>query len=193
MVAMHFREHPEVAGLLALLLLQHARHDARTDSQGHPVTLDQQRRDQWDQDMIQQGLALLDRALRHKRPGPNQIQAAIAAVHARAPRFEETDWAEIETLYRFLERHRPSPIVTLNRAVAVVELNGAQAGLDLLATIEDTAEMKNYHHFHSAQAAFLKLLGRQPEALAAYERALALTDNEPSKVFIRARMHELGA
>ena len=190
-VATHFRRDPEVAGLLALMLLQHARHEARTDAQGRPVPLDRQLRDRWDQNMIRQGLALLDRALRHKRPGPNQIQAAIAAVHARADRFEDTDWAEIETLYRFLERYRPSPIVTLNRAVAVAELNGPQAGLDLLTTIEHAPEMLNYHHFHAAQGALLMLLGRDSDASDAYQRALALTDNEPSKAFIRVRMNEL--
>ncbi|MCZ6710282.1 MAG: sigma factor-like helix-turn-helix DNA-binding protein, partial [Gammaproteobacteria bacterium] len=192
-VARHFRDHPETTGLLALMLLQHARYLARTDALGNPVPLDRQHRDQWDSNMIQQGLALLENALRHKRPGPNQIQAAIAAVHARASTFQDTDWAEIETLYRFLERHRPSPIVTLNRAVAVAELNGPQAGLDLLATIQDTTQMRNYQPFHSARAAFLTSLGRVVEAKTAYQQALRLTDNKPARTFIRARMNELEA
>jgi len=192
-VTTHFAEHPEVPGLLALMLLQHARHAARTDSQGRPVPLDQQQRELWDQKMIAQGLTLLDKALRHKRPGPNQIQAAIAAVHARSAHFADTDWEEIETLYRFLERHRPSPIVTLNRAVALAELKGAQAGLDLLATIEDVPAMDNYHYFHAARASFLVTLGRKPDALAAYECALALTDNNPSQAFIRDRIEAIEA
>ena len=145
-------------GLTALLLLQHARTAARLDSDDEIIVLEDQDRRQWDRDMIVEGLALIEKARRHRRPGPYQLQAAIAAVHARAPQAAATDWSEIDQLYAALERMQPSPVVTLNRAVAVSKVQGPAAAL---AMIEPLAEpLGGYFHFFGLRGGLLMQLGR---------------------------------
>jgi len=133
----------------------------------------------------------VEKALWQKRPGPYQIQAAIAAVHSETAHAEDTDWAQIAELYRVLERHQPSPVVTLNRAVAVAKVQGAQAGVALLRTIETSPEMRHYHHFHAAMAALLSEDHQICGAIAAYERALSLTHNPSERAFIRKKISDL--
>lgn len=186
-----FRAEAEVTGLLALLLLQHARHQARVDSADNIIPLDKQNRGLWDQSAIAEGRVLVEKALRQKRPGPYQIQAAIAAVHGDAARAEDTDWTQIAELYRMLERHQPSPVVTLNRAVAVAKVQGTKAGIALLRTIEDSPEIQRYHHFHAALAALLAEDNQPGSAIAAYEKALSLTQNSSERAFIRKKISSL--
>jgi len=191
MLSCLFRAEAEVTGLLALLLLQHARHRARMDRAGNIVPLDEQNRTLWDYSLIAEGRALVEKALRQKRPGPYQIQAAIAAVHSEAARAEDTDWAQIAELYRVLERHQPSPVVTLNRAVAVATIQGVKAGIALLQTIERVPAMRRYHHFHAALAALLAEDNQPRGAIAAYEKALSLTRNPSEQAFIRRKISSL--
>ena len=134
-----FQTEPEIMGLIALLLLQHARAPARLDADGAIVLLEDQDRSLWDREMIAEGLALIDKAMRHRRPGPYQVQAAIAALHARAARPQDTDWAQIDLLYASLERLQPSPVVTLNRAVAVAKVRGPAAALEMIEPLADRA------------------------------------------------------
>jgi RNA polymerase sigma-70 factor, ECF subfamily len=177
---------PEVVGLLALMLLQHSRRDARTDETGDIVLLEDQDRARWDHAMIDDGLATLDRAIALGDPGPYQLQAAIAALHARAPRPEDTDWPQIAGLYGSLAAVAPSPVVQLNRAVAVAMADGPGAGLPL---IDDLAsELDGYHLFHSARADLLGRLGRLGEAADAYRRALDLATNPAERAFLRRRL-----
>jgi RNA polymerase sigma-70 factor (ECF subfamily) len=191
MLSRLFRTEAEVTGLLALLLLQHAHHRARVDSTGKIIPLDEQNRGLWDQSMITEGQALVEKALRQKRPGPYQIQAAIAAVHSETACAEDTDWPQIAELYHALERHQPSPVVTLNRAVAVAKVQGAKAGIALLRTLEDLPEIQNYHHFHAALAALLAADNQPGSAITAYEKALALTQNSSERAFIRKKISNL--
>jgi RNA polymerase sigma-70 factor (ECF subfamily) len=177
----------EVLGLEALLLLQASRTRARSGSDGELVLLDDQDRSLWDRDLIARGVALLDRALALRRPGPYQLQAAIAALHARAREPGETDWTEIALLYAELARLQPSPVVELNRAVAVAMAEGPAAGLELL----DDLPLERYHLFHSARADLLRREGRVDEARAAYERARELVTNEPERAFLSRRIAEL--
>ncbi len=184
-----FPAEPEIMGLAALLLLQHARAAARLDAEGSIVLLEDQDRGLWDRDRIAEGLALLEKALRHKRPGPYQIQAAIAAAHARAARPEDTDWAEIERLYGALERHQPSPVIALNRAVAVSKVNGPAAAL---AVVEPLAgPLAGYFHFHGVRGWLLKALGRADEARAAFDRAIALANTPAEAEQIRRHLDRL--
>lgn len=184
-----FPSEPEVMALLALMLLQHARADARFDADGAVVLLEHQDRSRWNQKKIAEGLALVDKAIRHRRPGPYQVQAAIAALHARAQRFAETDWAQIEQLYGTLERMQPSPVVTLNRAVAVSRSHGAA---DALALIEPLgSKLDGYFYFHGARGAFLKELGRHDEARIAFDRAIALANTPAEAAHIRAQIDQL--
>jgi RNA polymerase sigma-70 factor (ECF subfamily) len=181
-----FPGEPEIMGLLALLLLQHARTSARLDSDGEIVLLEQQDRGLWDRELIAEGLALLDKALRHRQPGPYQIQAAIAGVHAHAARAEDTDWREIEALYRALEQHQPSPVVTLNRAVAVSKVEGPAAAL---AMIEPLAEpLAGYFHYFGVKGWLLKELGRDAEARTAFNRAIALAHTPAEAAHIRQHL-----
>ena len=182
-----FRGEAEVEGLLALMLLHHSRRRARLDADGGIVTLDNQDRALWDKAAITEGCALAERALRRRRPGPYQIQAAIAAVHCSATKAEDTDWQEIASLYGALERHQSSPVVTLNRAVAVAKADGPEAGIALLRTLEDSPDMQRYSYFHGAVAALLAESGHAKDAAAAYDRALALTQNPSERAFIRSR------
>jgi RNA polymerase sigma-70 factor (ECF subfamily) len=184
-----FPTEPEIMGLTALLLLQHARAAARFDTGGNVILLDDQDRDLWNRAMIAEGLALIDKALRHRRPGPYQVQAAIAALHARAARPEETDWAQIELLYGMLERIQPSPVVTLNRAVAVAKVRGPA---EALAVIEPLAsKLSGYFYFHSARGKFLLELGRRQEARVAFDRAIALANTPAEAAHIREQLDRL--
>jgi RNA polymerase sigma-70 factor, ECF subfamily len=184
-----FQTEPEVMGLTALMLLQHARAPARFDAAGEIVLLEDQDRVLWDGKQIAEGLALIDKAMRHRRPGPYQVQAAIAALHARAARAEDTDWVGIDALYAALERMQPSPVVTLNRAVAVHKTRGAEAAL---AMIEPLApQLSGYFHFFGAKGAFLLQLGRKDEARAAFDRAIALANNPAEAAHIRQHLDRL--
>jgi RNA polymerase sigma-70 factor (ECF subfamily) len=180
---------PEIAGLLALMLLHHSRRAARTSEGGDLVLLEEQDRARWDQDMIDEGLAGLDGALLARRPGPYQLQAAIAALHARAPRPEDTDWPQIAALYGRLAELTPSPVVELNRAVAVAMADGPDRGLRLLEPL--TEDLGEYHLFHSARADLLRRLGRDAEAADAYDRALALARNPSERTFLERRIAEV--
>jgi RNA polymerase sigma-70 factor (ECF subfamily) len=182
-------DEPEAAGLLALMLLQHSRREARTATAGEVVLLEDQDRARWDRDMIDGGLSLLDATLARRRPGPYQLQAAIAALHARAPRPEDTDWPQIAALYGRLAEMAPSPVVELNRAVAIAMADGPERGLALLAPLE--RELGAYLHFHSARADLLRRLGRDDEATSAYRRALDLATNETERAFLERRVSEL--
>jgi RNA polymerase sigma-70 factor (ECF subfamily) len=184
-----FPAEPEILGLAALMLLQHSRSKARLDAYGAIVLLEDQDRGLWDRDRIAEGLALLDKALRHARPGPYQVQAAIAALHARAPRFEDTDWAEIEQLYAALERLQPSPVVSLNRAVAVSKLRGPAAALAMLDAL--AKDLPAYFYFFGVRGALLVDLGRPDEAREAFDRALALAKSPAEAAHIRLQIDRL--
>jgi RNA polymerase sigma-70 factor (ECF subfamily) len=184
-----FPGEPEILGLTALLLLQHARSRARLDADGAIVLLEDQDRRLWDPELIAEGLALLDKAVRHRRPGHYQVQAAIAAIHARAPRAEDTDWAEIEILYATLERLQPSPVVTLNRAVAVAKVRGPRAALDLIEPL--ATELAGYFYFFGLRGALLLKLGQDDEARVAFDRALALAHSPAEAAHIRMQIDRL--
>jgi RNA polymerase sigma-70 factor, ECF subfamily len=177
----------ETLGLLALLLLIDARRDARTDAAGLPVSLDDQDRSLWDRSMTAEGSATLDRALRLDRSGPYQIQAAIAAVHAEAPTFTATDWPQIAALYAALAAVDPSPIVTVNRAVAVAYAQGPDAGLMLLDPLAGDARLDRYQPLHAARAELLRRAGDPDGARAAYRRALELTANAAERAALARR------
>jgi RNA polymerase sigma-70 factor (ECF subfamily) len=186
-----FQTEPEIMGLTALMLLQHARARARFDADGAIVLLEDQDRSLWNRDMIGEGLALIDKAIRHNRPGPYQVQAAIAALHARAARPEETDWAQIDALYASLELMQPSPVVTLNRAVAVSKARGPA---EALAMIEPLAEaLGGYFYFYGARGAFLLQLGREAEARQAFDHAIALANTAAEASHIRLQIDRLTA
>jgi RNA polymerase sigma-70 factor, ECF subfamily len=180
---------PEIMGLAALLLLQHARADARFDSEGAVVLLEDQDRTRWNRRQITEGLALVDKALRHRQPGPYQVQAAIAALHARTARFADTDWSQIDLLYGTLERMQPSPVITLNRAVAVSRARGPDAALAMIEPL--AGKLSNYFYFHGARGAFLMELGRAEEARAAFDRAIALANTPAEAAHIRMQIDRL--
>ena len=184
-----FPAEPEMMGLLALMLLQHSRRNARFDDHGAPILLDEQDRTRWDARAIAEALAMLDKAMRHRRPGPYQIQAAIAAMHARAKRPEDTDWAGIEQLYVALERHTPSPVITLNRAVAVSKLHGAQVALDLIEPLVEP--LASYFYFHGLRGALLERLARHAEAREAFGKAIALANTPAEAMHIRQHLDRL--
>jgi RNA polymerase sigma-70 factor (ECF subfamily) len=184
-----FPSEPEIMGLLALMLLQHARAPGRFDSDGAVVLLDDQDRSLWDAGMIREGLALIDKAMRHRRRGPYLTQAAIAALHARARRAEDTDWAQIEQLYAALEQLTPSPVVTLNRAAAVSKAHGPEAALALIEPIG--ARLDGYFHFHGLRGALLMQLGRPGEARDAFGRAIALARTPADAAHIRMHLDRL--
>jgi RNA polymerase sigma-70 factor (ECF subfamily) len=186
-----FSNEPEVMGLLAMMLLQHSRTAARHDEAGAPILLDDQDRSQWNGKMIAEGLALVDKAMRHNRPGPYQVQAAIAALHSRAKAAADTDWTQIERLYAGLERLQPSPVVTLNRAVAVSKVDGPQAALDLIAPLEE--RLAGYFYFFGARGAFLLQLDRKAEARAAFDQAISLANTPAEAAHIRAHLDRLAA
>jgi RNA polymerase sigma-70 factor (ECF subfamily) len=184
-----FQAEPEIMGLTALLLLQHARAAARFDAQGAVVLLEDQDRGLWNAKMIAEGLALIDKAMRHRQPGAYQIQAAIAALHARARRAEDTDWVQIDLLYGALEALQPSPVITLNRAVAVSKSRGAQAALDMIEPL--APKLSGYFHFFGVKGGLLMQMGRHAEARAAFDRAIALANTAAEAAHIRMHLDRL--
>jgi RNA polymerase sigma factor (sigma-70 family) len=181
----------EVAGLLALMLLHESRRVARTSPAGELVLLEEQDRSLWNREQIAEGKALVERALALRRLGPYTLQAAIAAVHAEAPDAAATDWAQIVRLYDVLAHLEPSPVVELNRAVAVAMRDGPAAGLALIEGLLARGDLADYHLAHSARAGLLRRLGRTGEAAAAYRQALALTRQDPERRFLEDRLREL--
>ena len=175
--------------LTALMLLQQSRLAARFDTEGEAILLDDQDRSLWDGKLISEGLALVDKALRHNRPGPYQVQAAIAATHARAPSADQTDWAQIDHLYRALERMQPSPVVTLNRAVVVSKLEGPAAALAMIEPLENA--LSGYFYYFGARGFFLLQLGRDQEARIAFDRAIALANTPAEAAHIRRHLDRL--
>ena len=184
-----FQTEPEIMGLTALLLLQHARAPARFDADGQVVLLEDQDRSLWNGKQIAEGLALVDKAMRHRRPGPYQVQAAIAALHARAGKAQDTDWAQIDLLYGALERLAPSPVVTLNRAVAVSKVRGPAAALEMIEPLE--FRLSGYFHFMGVKGGLLLQLGRMAEARDAFDRAIALANTTAEAAHIRMHLDRL--
>jgi RNA polymerase sigma-70 factor (ECF subfamily) len=182
---------PEVAGLLALMLLHESRRGARTSPAGELVLLDAQDRSLWNRDQIAEGLGLVELTLSSRRFGPYTLQAAIAAAHAEAPRAAATDWDRIVGLYDVLARVDPSPVVELNRAVAVAMRDGPLAGLVLIDALLARGDLSDYHLAHAARADLCRQLGRTADARASYERALALTRQEPERRFLQRRLDKL--
>jgi RNA polymerase sigma-70 factor (ECF subfamily) len=183
-------DEPEALGLLALLLLTDARRRARLDAAGDLVPLEAQDRSQWDAVAIADGLDLLDAALRRGQPGPYQVQAAIAACHASAADAAATDWVEIAALYKELARMAPTPVIELNRAVAIGMADGPEAGLRLVDALEDSGALTGYHLLPATRADFLRRLNRRDEAAAAYRDALALTTNDAERRYLERRLAE---
>ena len=181
----------EAVGLLALMLLQASRQRARSDAEGNLVLLGQQDRSLWDRELIAEGCELVRLALASRAFGAYTVQAAIAAVHAEAVTAQETDWAEIVGLYDVLQRHWPSAVVALNRAVALAKRDGAQAGLDAVEAILAAGELRDYHLAHAARGEMHHQLGHVDEARAAWQQALALTRQEPERRHIERRLREL--
>jgi RNA polymerase sigma-70 factor (ECF subfamily) len=182
---------PEALGLLALMLLHESRRSARTSASGELILLADQDRTRWDRELIAEGGTLVDRALASRRIGPYTLQAAIAAVHAEAPAAAATDWPQIVGLYDVLMRAAPSPVVELNRAVAVAMRDGPMTGLALIDAILERGDLADYPLSHSARAALCRRLGKTGDARAAYERALALTQQAPQRRFLERRLAEL--
>jgi RNA polymerase sigma-70 factor (ECF subfamily) len=182
---------PEAVGLLALMLLHESRREARASADGGLVLLDQQDRSRWNAGLIAEGLALVERALSSRRLGPHALQAAIAAVHAEAPTAAATDWAQIVGLYDVLLKADPSPVIALNRAVAMAMRDGPAAGLALIDALLARGELAGYHLAHSARADLCRRLGKTAEAAAAYRTALGLVRQEPERRFIERRLAEL--
>jgi RNA polymerase sigma-70 factor, ECF subfamily len=191
-LVMELLPEPEVIGLLALMLLQESRRTARTSSTGDLILLEDQDRSLWNQEYIAEGRALVQQALLSRRFGPYTIQAAIAAVHSGATSAAATDWAQIVALYDVLSRAEPSPIVDLNRAVAVAMRDGPLAGLQLIDSILAHGDLANYHLAHAARADLCRRLGRTTDARESYQRALALVKQEPEHRFLERRLRELG-
>jgi RNA polymerase sigma-70 factor (ECF subfamily) len=183
---------PEAEGLVALMLLQESRRVARTAPSGDLVLLEDQDRSLWNRDQIAEGKALVEKALASRGVGPYTIQAAIAAVHAEAPTADATDWAQIVGLYDLLSQAAPSPVVELNRAVAVAMRDGPEAGLQRIDAILARGELSDYHLAHSARADLCRRLGRTAEARASYQEALNLARQEPERRFLQRRLAELG-
>ena len=184
---------PEVWGLLALMLLHDARRAARIDDRGRYVALDRQDRARWDRGRIREGLRALETALRLRRPGPYQLQAAIAALHVEAPTPEQTDWAQIAELYGALARLTPSPVIEVNRAVAVAFASTPAAGLALLGPLLQDATLDGYQPLHAAHAELLRRAGDRRGAEAAYGRAIALSRNTVERSELERRLDALRA
>lgn len=180
---------PEIIGLTALLLLQHSRSAARVDAKGEIVLLEDQDRGRWNRDLIAEGLALVDKALRHQRFGPYQLQAAIAGVHAQAPSAPETNWAEIDRLYALLEMVQPSPVVTLNRAVATSKVRGPDAALAMIEPL--ATPLAGYFHFFGVKGWLLRQLGKDEDARIAFDRAIALAHTPAEAAHIRSQLDKL--
>jgi RNA polymerase sigma-70 factor (ECF subfamily) len=184
---------PEAMGLLALMLLHESRRAARTSPAGELVLLNDQDRSVWNRDQIAEGSALVERALASRRFGPYSLQAAIAAVHANAVDAGDTDWGEIVGLYDLLLRVEPSPVVELNRAVAVAIRDGPAAGVALIDAILERGDLQDYHLAHAARADLCRRLGQAEQARASYRRAIALVRQEPERRFLERRLAELSA
>jgi RNA polymerase sigma-70 factor (ECF subfamily) len=184
-------DEPEARGLLALMLLHDSRRAARVDARGELVVLDEQDRSEWDATEIAEGVEQLDRALRRTQPGPYQVQAAIAACHATAPTAADTDWVEIASLYGALARMLPSPVVELNRAVAVGMADGPDAGLRLVDALAATGALRGYYLLPATRADFLRRAGRPAEASAAYREAIDQTQSETERRFLQRRLDEI--
>jgi RNA polymerase sigma-70 factor, ECF subfamily len=187
LLAVLMPDEAEVPGLLALMLLQDSRRDARTGPNGELILLEAQDRSLWNRDRIDEGLRILDRVLERRSPGPYQLQAAIAALHAGAATPSDTDWANIAALYAELERTTASPVVALNHAVAVAMHEGYGRGLELMEDLP----LDEYHLYHAARADLLRRLKRPAEAAVAYRRALELTESEPERRFLSGRLREV--
>ena len=185
------RPEPEVIGLLALMLLQESRRAARTSRTGELILLEKQDRSLWNREQIAEGVALVEKALRSRRFAAYTLQAAIAAVHAEAESAAATDWRQIVALYNQLARIQPSPVVHLNRAVAIAERDGPAAGLTHIDALLEHGELANYYLAHSARAELYRRLGRTAEARASYEKALGLTRQEPERQFLQERIRQL--
>jgi len=184
-------EEPEVTGLLALMLVQDSRRDTRVNSAGELITLEEQDRSLWDREEIEEGTRLVEAALRRRRPGIYQLQAAIAAVHANAPSSDTTDWAEIAALYRELAAISPTPVVALNRAVAVAMSEGWERGLSLMNTLGPSGSLDHYYLYHAARADLLRRLARNDEAAEAYRKAIDLATNDVERNFLKRRLASL--
>ncbi|MBZ9665095.1 RNA polymerase sigma factor [Pseudomonas sp. LMG 31766] len=184
---------PEVQGLLALMLLHESRRAARSGADGEVILLEAQDRGLWNRELIAEGEALVLQALHSRRFGPYSLQAAIAAVHAEAASLEQTDWPQIVGLYDELLRLQPSPVIELNRAVALAMRDGEQAGLEAIDRLLATGGLDGYHLAHAARADLLRRLGRSEQAIAAYRQALALAQQGPDRQFLQKRLEELGA
>jgi RNA polymerase sigma-70 factor, ECF subfamily len=182
---------PEVIGLLALMLLQESRRAARTSPAGELILLENQDRSLWNREQIAEGVALVEKALKSRRFGSYALQAAIAAVHAEAKSAAATDWRQIVALYNQLVRIQPSPVVHLNRAVAIAMRDGPEAGLRHIDAVLEHGELANYYLAHSARADMYRRLGRTAEARSSYEKALALTQQEPERQFLQERIRQL--
>jgi RNA polymerase sigma-70 factor, ECF subfamily len=182
---------PEIIGLLSLMLLQESRRAARTSPTGELILLENQDRLLWNREQIAEGVTLLEKALKSRRFGPYTLQAAIAAVHAQAESFAVTDWGQIVAIYDQLVRIQPSPVVQLNRAVAIAMRDGPEAGLTHIDAALEHGELANYHLAHSARADMCRRLGRTAEARSSYEKALALTQQEPERQFLQERIRQL--
>jgi RNA polymerase sigma-70 factor (ECF subfamily) len=182
---------PEVIGLLALMLLHESRRAARTSPAGELILLENQDRALWNREQIAEGLALVEKALKTRRFGPYTLQAAIAAVHAEAESAAATDWRQIVVLYNQLMRIQPSPVVHLNRAVAIAMRDGPEAGLAHIDAMLERGELANYYLTHSARADLYRRLGRTAEARSSYEKALALTQQEPERQFLQERIRQM--
>ncbi len=183
---------PEVTGLLGLMLLHESRRAARTSSNGDLILLEDQDRSLWDRAMIEEGLKLVEQAFSSKPPGPYRLQAAIAALHAEATRPETTDWPQITVLYNLLMRLTPSPVIELNRAIAIAMHKGPEAGLLQIDAILERGDLNGYHLAHSARAELCRKTGRTNQARASWERALALAQQDPERRFIERKLSELG-
>jgi RNA polymerase sigma-70 factor (ECF subfamily) len=183
---------PEVMGLLALMLLHESRRTARATPDGDVILLEYQDRTKWNQHLIAEGRQLIERALATRQFGVYTVQAAISAVHAAAPTAEATDWGEIVALYDVLLQSTPSPVIELNRAVAIAMRDGPDAGVALIEAILERGDLKDYHLAHAARADMYRRLGRKRQATAAYERALELAQQEPERRFLQRRLEELG-
>jgi len=182
---------PEVLGLLSLMLLHESRHVARTSPTGELILLENQDRSLWNREQIAEGMALVEKALKSQRFGSYTLQAAIVAVHAEAESVAATDWRQIVALYDRLARIQPSPVVQLNRAVAIAERDGPEAGLRQIDAVSEQGDLASYHLTHSARAEMYRRLGRTAEARSAYEKALELTQQEPERQFLQERIRQI--
>ncbi len=190
LLVMLMPDEPEAGGLLALLMLQHARIAARVDEDGELVALDQQDRSLWNGALIRRAIGILERSLRRREPGPYQVQAAIAACHARSTRASETDWSQIVSLYGTLHEYWPTPIVELNQAVAIAMADGPQAGLAHIGALDLDTALRDFHLLHATNADLYRRLGRAHDARLAYDRAIQLSTNDTERRYLTRRRDE---